>query len=173
MMAPLRIHQFLGKKKYTLHGRPNWQYRCEKLPKRFLTIGPNKGELLFTGQDREICCACADPVISQQKSFSLHYQKTTTFPPIAIHSEEIFCRSVDEKVVLAGQSLGQILQNSTVECNAVHDAVQGSALHSATLHCQQLLCAGLHCLPLLCSLHCTVLICAILHCTDRPYLAQH
>ena len=27
--------------------RANWQYQCEKLPTRFSTIGPNKGELLF------------------------------------------------------------------------------------------------------------------------------
>jgi hypothetical protein len=48
-MAALGISRFLGpkSKKYTFCPGPNWQYRREKLPKRFLTIGPNKGELLF------------------------------------------------------------------------------------------------------------------------------
>ena len=48
-MAPLGISRFLGpkSKKYTFYTGPNWQYRREKLPTRFSTIGPNKGELLF------------------------------------------------------------------------------------------------------------------------------
>ena len=48
-MAPLGITQFLGPKlkKLTFFAGPNWQYRRAKLPMRFLTIGLNKGELLF------------------------------------------------------------------------------------------------------------------------------
>jgi hypothetical protein len=48
-MTPLGISRFLGpkSKKPTFCRTPNWQYRREKLPKRFSTIGPNKGELLF------------------------------------------------------------------------------------------------------------------------------
>ena len=48
-MAPLGISRFLGPKwkKYTFCPGPNWQYRRAKLPTRFSTIGPNKGELLF------------------------------------------------------------------------------------------------------------------------------
>ena len=47
--APLVISRFLSpkSKKPTFCHRPNWQYRREKLPTRFSTIGPNKGELLF------------------------------------------------------------------------------------------------------------------------------
>ena len=48
-MAALAISLFLGPKlkKITFCTGPNWHYRREKLPKCFLTIGPNKGELLF------------------------------------------------------------------------------------------------------------------------------
>ena len=34
-------------KQYTFYTWLNWQFLCEKLPTRFLTIGLNKGELLF------------------------------------------------------------------------------------------------------------------------------
>ena len=52
-MAPLGNTGFWGKKKKRkkkkkkFHGLPNLQYRCEKLPTCFLTIGPNKGGLQF------------------------------------------------------------------------------------------------------------------------------
>ena len=50
-MAALGISRFLGpklkKKKTTFHGFCKRQYLREKLTTRFLTIGPNKGELLF------------------------------------------------------------------------------------------------------------------------------
>ena len=35
------------KKKLAFWCHQNWQYLCEKLPRRFSTIGPNKYELLF------------------------------------------------------------------------------------------------------------------------------
>ena len=48
-IAPLRISWFFGLKlkKYTYCTMPKRQYCLEKLPTRFSTIGPNKGELLF------------------------------------------------------------------------------------------------------------------------------
>ena len=47
--APLGISRYLGpkSKKPTFYTGPNWQYRRAKLPTRFSTIGPNKGELQF------------------------------------------------------------------------------------------------------------------------------
>ena len=47
--GPTGNQSIFGSQNEKIHFLPqaNWQYRREKLPTRFSTIGPNKGELLF------------------------------------------------------------------------------------------------------------------------------